>query len=400
MLVGYACVFAHDRDRESQIGALRDAGCEQIFSDRPPGARGHRPELAAALDYMRPCDTLVVWKLDRLANSLRQLVETVEAIEAARVGFRSLTETIDTAAPGGSLVFNMFAALAGFERSNARERALAGLDAARVQGRTGGRPAKFGPPERAAAEVMLADPENRISDVAAGLGVSVSTLYRHFPGARTHSLLNRFEPLAAEDRDLMVRYLTNLGTVGDAVPRPMSAVIGRFVLETRWSIPEDLRHTTKWRKGLHAAVTTGRNHEPQRLSMLLDWLWTAALPLCQPVAGRWGCGGHWREMVSRRTVETCREAARALDEAGGRDSRAASQAALAAHSMFRALNELAIRPHSHELAASHIADAASRAVTASTYARPDRAVLLAWRRIKVLNLLQRLVEAGQRPDGP
>ena len=125
----------------------------------------------------------------------------------------------------------MFAALAGFERSNVRERALAGLDAARVQGRTGGRPAKFGPPERAAAEVMLADPENRISDVAAGLGVSVSTLYRHFPGARTHSRLNRFELLAAEDRDLMVRYLTNHGTVGDAVPRPMSAVIGRFVLD-------------------------------------------------------------------------------------------------------------------------------------------------------------------------
>ena len=214
-------------------------------------------------------------------------------------------------------------------------------------------------PNARAAEVMLADPENRISDVAAGLGVSVSTLYRHFPGARTHSLLNRFEPLAAEDRVLMVRYLTNLGTVGDAVPRPMSAVIGRFVLETRWSIPDNLRHTTKWRKCLHAAVVSGRNHEPQRLSMLLDWLWTAALPLCQPVAGRWGCGRHWREMVSRRTVETCREAARALDEAGGRDSRAASQAALAAHSMFRALNELAIRPPSHELAASHIADAAS-----------------------------------------
>ena len=107
MLVGYACEFAHDRDREIQIGALRDAGCEQIFSDRPPGARGDRPELAAALEYMRPGDTLVVWKLDRLANSLRQLVVTVEAIEAAQVGFRSLTETIDTAAPGGYLVFDV-----------------------------------------------------------------------------------------------------------------------------------------------------------------------------------------------------------------------------------------------------------------------------------------------------
>ena len=268
MLVGYAREFAHDRDRESQIGALRDAGCEQIFSDRPPGTRGDRPELAAALEYMRPGDTLVVWKLDRLANSLRQLVETVEAIKVAEVGFRSLTETIDTAAPGGFVVFNMFAALAGFERSNVRERAL--------------------------AEVMLADPENRISDVAAGLGVSVSTLYRHFPGARTHSRLNRFELLAAEDRDLMVRYLTNHGTVGDAVPRPMSAVIGRFVLETRWSIPDNLRHTTKWRKCLHAAVVSGRNHEPQRLSMLLDWLWTEALPLCQPVGGdAAGIGRRW-----------------------------------------------------------------------------------------------------------
>ena len=400
MLVGYACDFANERDCEVQIGALRDAGCEQIFSDRPPGARGDHPELAAALEYMRPGDTLVVWKLDRLANSLRQLVETVEAIEAARVGFRSLTEKIDTAAPGVSLVFDVLAALAGFERSIVRERALAGLDAARVQGRTGGRPAKFGPPERAAAEVMLADPENRISDVAAGLGVSVSTLYRHFPGARTQSRLNRFEPLAAEDRDLMVRYLTNRGTVGDAVPRPMSAVIGRFVLETRWSIPDDLRHTTKWRKCLLAAVTTGRNHEPQRLSMLLDRLWIAALPLCQPVADRWGCSGYWREMDSRRTMEACCEAARALDEAGGHGSRAASEAALAADSIFKVLNELAIRPHSHELAAAYIADAASHAVTASTCDRPDRAVLLVWRRIKVLNLLQRLVEAGKRLDGP
>ena len=180
----------------------------------------------------------------------------------------------------------------------------------------------------------------------------------------------------------------------------MSAVVGRFVLETPWSIPDNLRHTSKWRKRLHAAVTTGRNHEPQRLSMLLDWLWIAALPLCQPVADRWGCSGYWREMDSRRTMEACCEAARALDEAGGRGSRAGSEAVLATHSNFKALNELAIRPHSHELAAAYIADAVSHAVTASTCDRPDRAALLVWRRIKVLDLLQHLVEAGKKPDGP
>ena len=137
MLVGYARVSTQDQKPELQLDALRKAGCERIFSDKASGAQRDRPELSAALSYMRDGagDVLVVWKLDRLARSLKQLIETVEDLGTRGIGFRSLTEAIDTTSAGGRLTFHIFGAMAEFERSIIRERTRAGLDAARARGR-------------------------------------------------------------------------------------------------------------------------------------------------------------------------------------------------------------------------------------------------------------------------
>ena len=184
MLVGYARVSTQDQTPVLQLDALKAAGCEKIFVEKASGAQRARPELTAAIDYVRAGDTLVVWKLDRLARSMKQLIETVEGMEAQGIGFRSLTEAIDTTTAGGKLVFHIFGALAEFERLIIRERTRAGLDAAKARGRRGGRPPKMGPQDLAAAKAMLADPSFTVEDVAKRLGVSPATLYRHLPAAR------------------------------------------------------------------------------------------------------------------------------------------------------------------------------------------------------------------------
>jgi DNA invertase Pin-like site-specific DNA recombinase len=126
--------------------------------------------------------------LDRLARSLKQLIETVEEFGTRKVGLRSLTEAIDTTTAGGKLVFHIFAALAEFERGVIRERTMAGLQAARARGRTGGRPPALEAKDLAAAKAMLKDPEITVLEVARRLGVAASTLYRHLPRARTAAL--------------------------------------------------------------------------------------------------------------------------------------------------------------------------------------------------------------------
>lgn len=186
MLVGYARVSTQDQKTELQLDALKAAGCEKVFVEKASGAQRDRPELKAALDYMRNGDTLVVWKLDRLARSMKQLIETVEGLEEVGVGFRSLTEAIDTTTAGGKLVFHVFGALAEFERSIIRERTRAGLDAARARGRKGGRPSKLKEADLKAARAMLADKSITVEDVAKHLRVSTATLYRHLPAARAH----------------------------------------------------------------------------------------------------------------------------------------------------------------------------------------------------------------------
>ncbi len=185
MLVGYARVSTQDQKTGLQIDALEASGCSKIFVEKASGAQRDRHELAAALDYMRSGDTLVVWKLDRLARSMKQLIETVEGLDSRGIGFRSVTEAIDTTTAGGKLVFHIFGALAEFERSIIRERTKAGLEAARARGKTGGRPPKLTEADLKAAKAMLQDPSITVAEVARQLRVSPATLYRHMPAARS-----------------------------------------------------------------------------------------------------------------------------------------------------------------------------------------------------------------------
>jgi DNA invertase Pin-like site-specific DNA recombinase len=185
MLLGYARVSTVDQNLALQRDALTAAGCTKIFTEQMSGAVRDRPVLHDALDFARSGDTLIVWKLDRLARSMKQLIETVESLRLRGIGFRSLTEALDTTTPQGRLVFHMFGALAELERSLIRERTQAGLAAARRAGRTGGRPPKLTDDDIEAAKAMLANPDIAVTQIARRLGVSPATLYRHIPAARS-----------------------------------------------------------------------------------------------------------------------------------------------------------------------------------------------------------------------
>lgn len=185
MNIGYARVSTDEQKSILQIDALKAAGCERIFEETASGAKADRSGLEQALDFMRPGDTLVVWKLDRLARSMRQLIDTVELLQSKGIGFRSLTEAIDTTTPGGMLVFHIFGALAEFERAIIRERTRAGLEAARARGRKGGRPPKLSTADIRIARTLLRDPDIDVAEVAKRLGVSPATLYRRLPGGRS-----------------------------------------------------------------------------------------------------------------------------------------------------------------------------------------------------------------------
>lgn len=137
--IGYARVSTLDQDTALQLDALAAAGCGKMFEDRASGAKADRAGLLAALDHVRDGDVLIVWKLDRLGRSLLHLIETVTMLEKRGVGFRSITEAIDTTMPGGRLVFHLFGALGQFERDLIQERTRAGLAAAAARGRKGGR---------------------------------------------------------------------------------------------------------------------------------------------------------------------------------------------------------------------------------------------------------------------
>ena len=137
--IGYARVSTLDQNLTLQADALAAAGCVKVFEDRASGARADRPGLQKVLDYVRDGDVLIVWKLDRLGRSLPHLIDTVSVLEKRGVGFRSVTEAIDTTTPGGKLVFHLFGALGQFERDLVRERTRAGLAAAEARGRKGGR---------------------------------------------------------------------------------------------------------------------------------------------------------------------------------------------------------------------------------------------------------------------
>ena len=186
MLIGYARVSTQEQNLDLQIIALQEAGCKKIFTEKASGGQRDRPELIAAMDYVRPGeDVLVVWKLDRLARSIKQLIETVEKFEAQKIGFLSLTESINTTTSGGRLIFHIFASLAEFERSIIRERTTAGLRAAKQNGRIGGRPASLKEKDLAVARTLLQDPSMTVEEVAKRMQVAPSTLYRYFQGGRS-----------------------------------------------------------------------------------------------------------------------------------------------------------------------------------------------------------------------
>jgi len=176
MIIGYARVSTQDQNPEYQVDALEKAGCEQIFQEKITGKLRERPELSQCLRMLRKGDTLVVWKLDRLARSLKDLVEIVQDLNEREVGFKSLTEAIDTASSGGRLVFHIFGALAEFEHSLIRERTIAGLEAARARGRKGGRKPSMSESDVRKAVAMLSDAKITKKEVAEHFKVSRTTL--------------------------------------------------------------------------------------------------------------------------------------------------------------------------------------------------------------------------------
>ncbi len=185
MLIGYARVSTQDQTLHLQQDALQKIGCTKIFTDTASGAQTERKGLDEALQFLRAGDTLVVWRLDRLGRSLKHLIEVVADLEKRGIGFRSLTESIDTTTSGGKLIFHIFGALAEFERNLIRERTQAGLLAARARGRKGGRPKVLPPKQISMAKVLYADKTNSIKDICKTLAISRTTLYRYIDAGKT-----------------------------------------------------------------------------------------------------------------------------------------------------------------------------------------------------------------------
>lgn len=183
MLIGYARVSTPDQSLDLQTDALKQAGCNKIFTDIASGAKADRPGLTEALGYLREGDTLVVWKLDRLGRSLNHLIQTVTQLRDQRIGFKSIQESLDTTTSGGKLIFHIFGAIAEFEREMIRERTQAGLSAARVRGKKGGRRTVVTPQKIAMAKALAADPERTIAEICEVLKISPATYYRHIRGA-------------------------------------------------------------------------------------------------------------------------------------------------------------------------------------------------------------------------
>src|SRR5919202_6919166 len=179
MLIGYARVSTQDQTLNLQKDALKKIGCTKIFTDTASGAKAERTGLNEALEYLREGDTLVVWRLDRLGRSLKHLIETIRELNNRKIGFKSLTENIDTTTSGGKLVFHIFGALAEFERDIIRERTTAGLEAARTRGKRGGRPKALSPEKIKLARKLYADTGTSVAEICKMLGISRHTLQRY-----------------------------------------------------------------------------------------------------------------------------------------------------------------------------------------------------------------------------
>ena len=181
MLIGYARVSTGEQNLDLQIDALEAAGCERerIYTDELSGVKAERPGLQDAWKQLRSGDTLVVWRLDRLGRSLKDLVNRIEELQQRGIGFRSLQEALDTTTAAGKLQFHVFSALAEFERELIRERTMAGLRAARARGRKGGRPKAMTPEKVRLASRLMSDPTLQVDEICTTLGISRATLYRY-----------------------------------------------------------------------------------------------------------------------------------------------------------------------------------------------------------------------------
>ena len=178
MLIGYARVSTDDQTLDLQRDALKEAGCERIFEDTAGGA-AERPNLEQALSHLRAGDTLVVWRLDRLGRSLKDLIARAEAFGTKGVGLKSLKEAIDTDSPTGQLVFHIFGALAEFERALIRERTQAGLQAARARGRHGGRKKRLNDKQRRHAVDLYRSRQHTVKEICVLMSISRATLYAY-----------------------------------------------------------------------------------------------------------------------------------------------------------------------------------------------------------------------------
>lgn len=179
ILIGYARVSTHEQSLDSQMDCLREAGCDRIYEDTVSGIREARPGLDRLRDALRPGDTLVVWRLDRLGRSLSDLITWASWLHEHGVGLRSLHEQIDTRSSTGRLIFHMFGALAEFERNLIRERTLSGLKAARARGRQGGRPRKLTSIQRGQIRAMHRDHSIGVGEICQTFGICRSTFYRY-----------------------------------------------------------------------------------------------------------------------------------------------------------------------------------------------------------------------------
>lgn len=182
MKIGYARVSTQDQNFDLQVDALKKEGCEKVYSETISGSKSERKELSKLLEHLRPGDQLVIWKLDRLGRSLQHLVNLVKQLNEMNVGLKSLNDPIDTTTSQGRLIFNLFASLAEFERDIIRERTKAGLESARIRGRTGGR--KPGLSEEAQKTAMLAEVLYKekvlsVRDICEKLNISIPTFYNY-----------------------------------------------------------------------------------------------------------------------------------------------------------------------------------------------------------------------------
>ncbi len=185
MLIGYARVSTNEQDSAAQVAALKTAGSERIYRENASGGRWDRPELHRLLDQLRKGDVLVVWKLDRLSRSLRDVLTIMERLSEAKAGFRSLTEAIDTTSPAGRMMMQMVGAFAEFERAMLRERTKAGLEAARRDGRIGGRRPKLTSQQQAEIIRMVSRGSKTAADAARLFSVHPATISRLL--ARSHA---------------------------------------------------------------------------------------------------------------------------------------------------------------------------------------------------------------------